>query len=183
MTGAKGACGVLEWVSSESDGLCSRSFYQRGDGRCSTYALDMSGEEGWAGDILMLQFAPDTGPGAAGAVRRLGLAREAPKTVDLEVVYAGFQDGVNRAGGTHPFIVQFRNWGGQAAAGLRVKDVALPEGLRLPAGDAWRSVSTIREAEYRVHALAVSSTAPVKGEVSVTLEGPGAPAAPSRAAV
>lgn len=183
VTCGKGACGVIEWVSSESAKLCSRSFYLRGDGGASTCTLDMSSEEGWAGDILMLQFAPDTGPSAAGTVRRLGFAHEAPKTVELEVLYAGFQEGVNRAGGTHPFIIQFRNWGGQPAAGLRIKDLSVPEGLRLPDGDAWRSVSLIRESEYGVHTLMLPSTAPVKGDVVVTLEGPGAPVEPIRAAV
>jgi hypothetical protein len=116
-------------------------------------------------------------------VRRLAFSHEAPRTVDLELLYAGFQEGVNRAGGTHPFIIHFRNWGGQPAAGLRIEDITVPDGLRLPDGDAWRSIGTILESEYGVHAFTLASAAPVQGEVVVTLAGPGAPAAPIRAAV
>jgi len=172
----KGKRGLIRWASSGANGIQSRPFPLRADGRFHLYNIDMAASAGWRDNILLFELVPVVEPGAAAVVREVRIGREPGGRADVTVVYAGLEDALNRAGRRLKFVVYLYNYGGTPAAGLRLERLVLPKGVRIDeTGDSWRRIPVVEPLDRVVWRCHVRADVPTEGPFRVELAGPGAP--------
>lgn len=180
----EGETGVLRWACSEHNGLNSRRFPLRADGRMHVYNIDMAGEREWDGELLMLELTPSLAPDATATMRSVSIAREPQGPPEVEVTWMGLEDAISRVGPDLPLLISLSNRGGSGADDLRIAELHLPEGMRVAEdGDGWREPAPVEPFEPVTHRVRLSAQRPVQGEVRLTLEGARAPTEPVRAQV
>ena len=179
----KGRTGAVRWVSSQESNLCSHKVMLRPDGRFHTYNVDMSASQQWRGDVLMLGLTPTTSPGSKAVIRRIVLADVPQGGADLEVVYAGLENAINRAGAPLPFVLSLNNRGGQAARGLRMVGLDLPPEVSVRRRRGWDELPVVEPFEPTIHRFHLVASKPVEGNVAFRLAGAGVPGTAVRAAI
>ncbi len=115
MTVSQGTTGTIYCASNNHFGWRSVSFAIRADGRMHTYNIDMSTLAAWSDQIIMLGVGPSDAPGAIVTIESVEVAREPCGPAELEIVYLGPADGINRVGRPATVVCQVRNLGGTPA--------------------------------------------------------------------
>jgi hypothetical protein len=163
--------------------LQSRRFRIKADGRIHTYNLDLGGEKGWRGKIVLLRLAPVLGRRASANVRSVRVCDELQGPADVSVVQTRLTDALNRAGRPAALFVQFANDGGCDATNVMLSVRSLPRGVRVCSAPGWERVPTIPASGTVTHTLEIASDRPVSGTVVFDLTGDGADGQRASAAV
>lgn len=172
----QGARAQLRWASDEATGLSSQTFNLRPDGRYHTYNVDVGGSKGWGGKLLMLSLQPSVQVGATAEIESIKLALDPAGAPDLEVLYFGLEDAVNRAGRTSHLTAKVVNYGGETARGVTAQ-LELPAGLTATPDP--REGDNTGLCEFEIPATfrwKLTSTKPMATTAKLRLSGPGAPA-------
>ncbi len=162
----------LVWVTENTTGLQSMEFPVRADGLFHTYNVDVGADRSWAGSLISLALRPSHTPGSEVEIASIRLEKDAVGGPDLEMVYLGLDDAVNRAGKPCRLVAKFVNRGGQSAKGLKAQ-------LTVPAGVTAVAEPVPAEFEFQIPAgfrYTLTAAQPVEGKVTLRLTGPGAPA-------
>ncbi len=169
----RGAMGRVFCVSSTQFGMEGASFPVRADGQMHTYNVDVAHLGHWRDQVILLGVQPSDAEGAQARIAWIEIA-EAPRgPAELEVVYFGAADAINRAGQPAEVTLSVRNLGGEAAEDLAAK-LAVEKGGRVSFPDA-----ASREIDKLTHWLPkqvswqVEADRPGSVELAVKVEAPG----------
>lgn len=175
VTGANGAAVV--WASDKASGIQRQGFELRPDGKPHVYNIDLSGEDGWTGNILFLGLSLPTG--ATGTLHEAALTTKPEGDADVQVLGFFAEDALNRAGRDCSMLLTLRNQGGMMAKGLKIAKLDLPAGVRLMGTGGAVNLPEVAPEETVRHRLIIRGDKPLAAEVRATLTGPGAPAEPA----
>ncbi len=109
------ASGRLFYVSSNRFGWQDVTFSLRPDGRVHSYNLAVGRLQAWRDDILLLGLQLPGGPDDQTRIESVEVASEARGPADIEVVYFGPTEGVQRAGRPTSVTCTLQNLGGRTA--------------------------------------------------------------------
>lgn len=169
MTARRGESAKLLWAVDGHNGLQETGFRLRADGRAHTYNIEMTDGK-WAGKLVALGLRPsDVAPDEV-TVESLTLADEPAGAADLDTVYFGPADGVNRVGRPARIICRVVNRGGQPAENPAA-DLVVPAGVKVVADKAPEAAEFAAPITF---GWSVTATRPGPLDVSVKLRGPGA---------
>lgn len=169
----------LSWASADHNGLQSLRFPLRDDGRSHVYNLDVGGEATWSGAILQLALRPGNVAGASAVIESIALTDAPQGQPDLELLFFGAANAVNRVGLEVPLLARFMNHGAEPARGLQVS-YRLPDGVRLLSERPAAAGVAEFEIPHAVRARVVA-TRPVDDWMTLTWRLPGGPAQSARA--
>jgi len=133
MTVSTGETGVFSWVTSEGDGLQSKTFRLKADGRPHVYNLDLSGEQNWRGRIRALALAPSSSTNASVRLQSISIRRSRGGAAEVDVAQPLLHDVCVRAGTRAVLECVVTNTGGTASGPL-CADLVLPSDVRLASG-------------------------------------------------
>lgn len=165
--------GALLWGSANRPGLFRQEFpIQPGE---RTVNVELQGVPGWSDLVAIgLELSPEV------EVRQLQLGAKPSGPADLQLVYFGMQDGINRAGKTTRLIAQLTNRGGEVlerVVGHVTGDPALtitpllPETSALDFEGLGRLVWDVTAASPGAYALSLTlEGAPEAIEATATIE-------------
>ncbi len=120
--------GSILWAREDAPGLQSREFALKGDGRMHSYNLKMTDAPGWRGNIMA--FGIRLPRNAAVRLESISMGNKPSGPGELDVVYFGFENAINRTGRPCRLLAQIINRGG-AAQGIRDIHLTLPSRLKL----------------------------------------------------
>ena len=182
MSSNKGRRGTVAWFTS-ARAQQPVTFRVRGDGRVHTYNLDVGRLRSWAGKLTGIELRPSYSPDDEVVIESIRISARPLGESDVEVLYFGMEDALNRVGRLCRVMVRITNHGGKTASGL-TGSVSFPDGVivrRAP-----RELSAGADVEFDVPLTlwyTISADKPVEGEAALQLSGPGAPAAVFRTPV
>ncbi|NUN94763.1 MAG: glycoside hydrolase family 99-like domain-containing protein [Candidatus Omnitrophica bacterium] len=129
---ADGTASLL-WASEASRGVQSEQVQIVGDGKRHAYNLELSGNRAWTSPIVALGFRlpPELQGGLAG-IKTLRISDEPTGPEWFEVVYFGFEEGLNRQGQSARVLAAIRNRGGSVSRETRAALNLAPEEQVLP---------------------------------------------------
>ena len=169
-----GESAELAWASDASSGLQSRKFKLCADGRFHTYNLDLCGEKGWKGDVLLLNVSPlfNKGSGAV-RIRSLRVCDELQGSADVSVVQVRQAEAINRAGRPNPILIQLANTGGSDATNVTLRVKKLPKGVKVGSAPGWEHVPAIPATGVASHTFDLVSEKAVSGTAEFEVIGGG----------
>ncbi len=173
MAATEGDAGSLAWASDAVSGLHSTRFRIKADGRFRTYNIDLGGQKGWDGNIVLLKLKPVLQKGARAIIRSVMLTSEPQGAADVQVVQARLTEAINRAGRVAPLLIQLSNMGGQDAKNVTLEVKKLPRGVRVSSAAGWEKVPEIPASGMVTHRLELEASTAVSGEVELALAGDG----------
>jgi hypothetical protein len=173
MTVDKGSTGAVRWVSSQRSGVQAQEFTVIPDGKRHAYNIDLSPSSAWTGELLLLGVTPSTTPGARAVVHSLALSEDPLGPPEVTVSYAGLENAINRVGWQCPFIINLTNRGGDTATDVTIADLKLPPGVTADETPGWRGLPELEAFDFVTARFTLSAQRPVKGEVTLTLDGTG----------
>lgn len=172
MSVSEGDSGILYWASDHVSGLHRKSFRMKVDGKRHAYNIDLSSDKNWAGNIVLLKLSPLVN-GKSAQLRSLRLSDEPQGPADVCVTQAGLADALCRAGRPAPFFIQFSNSGGRDAHGLAIRNLRLPEGVRVSSAGGWERLAAIPAQGSLNHVIELVADKPAAGNVEFEVSGEG----------
>ncbi len=172
MRAAKARRGAIAWFTT-GGARAPVSFRVRGDGRMHTYNFDPGAYRTWRGALQALEFRPSFLPGDEVVVESIRIGERPSGPADVEIVYFGMEDAINRVGEPCRIMLRLLNHGGAPAAGVKVR-LKVPEGVRVI--DAPRDLAdgaTLRFDEPLTRWYTISADRALQGAARLRLDGPG----------
>ncbi|MDD2600978.1 MAG: glycoside hydrolase family 99-like domain-containing protein [Kiritimatiellae bacterium] len=173
MAVAKSGSGTLQWVCDQRSGLHSKRFAVKGDGQYHTYNIDLSGEEGWTGQVVLINLVPLIDKGASAQIRSIRACDDLQGPADVAVLQAGVANAFNRAGSKVPILIQFENIGGQDARNVRLAVKSLPKGVSVCSDPGWEQVAEIPATGSGAHTVELRAEQALSGLAEFTVSGDG----------
>ena len=174
-----GTAGYFQWVSSQHEGIHSAKFPVKADGQFHIYNIDLSSQQAWTGEALLLGLQPTNAKDAKTIVRKISLGMDPMGKADVDCLYLGLDEAIARAGRPATLVLKLVNRGGESTGSdLHIAELSLPAGVSVVDDGDWRKIETLETFAAVSHYIQIQSRQPIAGEVAVTLAGQGAPAKP-----
>jgi hypothetical protein len=116
------------WARPDAPGLQTEEFPLRGDGKPHSYCIRVADNAAWKGPLAA--FGIRLPQEAQARLDRIEIAEKPSGPGELDVVYFGFENGVNRAGRPCRLLAQVTNVGG-SAQGIRQIRMDVSQGMRI----------------------------------------------------
>jgi len=174
MSSTEGRRGTIAWFST-ARGQQPVTFRVRGDGGMHVYNLDVGRHRTWAGKLAGVELRPSYSPDDDVVIESIRMSDRPLGAPDLEVLYFGMEDALNRVGKPCRIMLRITNHGAETARGV-TGDVRFPDGVVVR--KAPTELSTGANIEFDAPLTlwyTVSADKPVDGEATLQLSGPGAP--------
>lgn len=171
LSAAQDCEGRVLWAAPETSGLQFESFCIRGDGRVRDYNVEVQSYPSWGKRIAMLGLRLPPSPGFK--VESVSLNETPIGPPDLQVVYFGCENGVNRAGCPARVIAHVENRGGASEQPITFA-LEAQDGLRV-SGNASARAATPVYAETADAVFEVAADQPGTYTVKLRINAAGAP--------
>ena len=183
MSAKKGDTGCIQWASDAVSGLHRKTFRIKPDGHFHTYNVDLGGQKGWTGNIVLLNLTPGLQKGAKASIRSVTVSEEPQGCADISVSQVRLTDAINRAGRVAPLLIQFSNMGGRDATNVTIAVKRLPRGVSVASSAGWEKVPDIPASGSATHTLLLASKKAVSGDIVFAVAGDGADGQEARARI
>lgn len=167
----KAASVGIIWSASDVRGMQQQTFVLRGDGKLRHYNVELSGVGSWRDPIVAFGLRLPTDVNLH--LESVQIAEEPSGPPELDVAYLGLENGAIRAGRPAGVIAQFRNNGGSAARGVKLK-LTLPDGLICPNGKTEQILDELDYDDQKTLAWPVVAERPGDYTIRLLTKGAGA---------
>jgi len=174
MSTKKGRRGTVAWSTTNATQQ-PVTFRVRGDGHMHTYNLDVGVHRTWRGSLAAMELRPSYSPGDEVVVESIQTSDRPVGPPDLEVLYFGMEDALNRVGRPCRVMTRITNHGARTAKRVKGR-LTFPDGVAVRSAPKELSAGVDIEFDAPVTLWhTISTDRPLQGEATLKLSGPGTP--------